>query len=330
MGFALGDGRLAVQTFYMISGFYMSLVWHEKYSKLSNPVRTFYISRALRIYPMYFAVLGVSLLMGIFTDYNDTAFNFLNTTSELGWLTTIWIYLTQFSLVGMETPLFIDFNLHKLMIVPVAWTLGLELSFYMLVPFLLPRMQIVVGLIIFSLTIRMVVALYGPSDDVALNTSLWSYRFFPFEIALFLGGALAQRIFAQVPTFLKLLLDKPEVYFLSVMGMVGGLCYFWLVFARIGEATYWLYYAMAFIGMAVLFRHTKLSKLESYIGELSYPMYLSHIPILWMVGQIVEPERTIYIVIPVTIMASMILCKMQKHIDQYRHEIVKTQMRSTR
>lgn len=90
----------------MISGFYMSLVWREKYSKLPNPIRTFYISRALRIYPLYFVVLGMALLMGFLASSNNPAFHVGQVTSEYGWLTAAWLYLTQLTLIGMETPLF--------------------------------------------------------------------------------------------------------------------------------------------------------------------------------------------------------------------------------
>jgi len=323
MGFAIGDGRMAVQVFYMISGFYMSLVWTEKYSKLPNPIRTFYLSRALRIYPLYFAVLAGTLLMGFVANSSNPAFNFSGAVSVLGWPKAVWVYLTQLTLIGMETPLFLDFQLHKYMLSPVAWTLGLELTFYLLVPLILPRLTRVIGLLLLSLMLRVIASHYGPVDDVALNSNLWSYRFFPFEIALFLAGALAYRGYAQLPDKLMALISRPEVYFLAVLGMIGYLCYFRLLLPRLGEATYWLYYAMALIGIAVLFQHTKTSKRDSYIGELSYPMYISHIPILWIAGRFSEPEKLIYIVIPATLLVSMLLNWLQEFIDDYRHDLVK-------
>lgn len=322
-GFTLGDGRLAVQTFFMISGFYMSLVWSEKYSKLQSPIRTFYISRALRIYPMYFVVFAAALLMGLVARSSNPAFHFFEAVSALGWPTALWAYLTQITLIGMETPLFLNFELHKYMVLSVAWTLGLELTFYLLVPFLLPRLSVVVGILLLSLIFRSLAFMSGPTLDEGLNADLWSNRFFPFELALFLAGALAQRLFAGLPGKLKLMSEKPEVYFLAVMCMVGGLCYYTLLRPSLGEATYWLYYAMAFIGIALLFQSTKTSKRDSYIGELSYPMYISHIPVLWVVASFYNPENRIYIVIPATLLVSMLLSRMQVFVDNYRHALVK-------
>ena len=49
---------VAVQTFYLVSGFYMSLILTEKYSHTSS----FLTNRVLRLYPAYLAVAAVTLL----------------------------------------------------------------------------------------------------------------------------------------------------------------------------------------------------------------------------------------------------------------------------
>lgn len=323
LGFSLGDGRMAVQAFYMISGFYMSMVWNEKYSKLQNPIRTFYTSRALRIYPLYFFVLAGTLLMGGVANSSIPAFHPYEAAKVQGWLTAAWVYLTQFTLIGMETPLFVDFQLNKYMILPVAWTLGLELTFYLLVPFLLPRISILLSTLIFSLILRVFAFSSGMVSDPSLNAMLWSYRFFPFELALFLAGAFAYRMYFLMSNRLIALISRPEAYFFALLGVIGYLCYFSLLLPRLGEGTYWLYYAMVFIAIAVLFQHTKVSKRDSYIGELSYPMYISHLPVLWMAGSYCKAENLIYVVIPLTLLVSMFLNRMQNFVDDYRHFLIK-------
>jgi peptidoglycan/LPS O-acetylase OafA/YrhL len=65
-----GNGGVAVQAFFVISGFYMSLVF-EKYQLQSltwSHIKNFYITRALRIYPVYYiclATIVVLILHGI-------------------------------------------------------------------------------------------------------------------------------------------------------------------------------------------------------------------------------------------------------------------------
>ena len=50
----------AVQTFYMISGFYMAMILTEKY-RGPGSYRLFLTNRFLRIYPIYWITVGLSI-----------------------------------------------------------------------------------------------------------------------------------------------------------------------------------------------------------------------------------------------------------------------------
>jgi len=130
------------------------------------------------------------------------------------------------------------------MIIPVAWTLGLELTFYLLVPFLVCRTNILIGVLLFSLGIRFIAYSNGVIVDSSNYENLWSYRFFPFEIALFLSGSLIYILFSKLSDRVILLISKPEVLFLALLSMIGGLCYFRLLLPYVGESLYWIYYSI--------------------------------------------------------------------------------------
>jgi peptidoglycan/LPS O-acetylase OafA/YrhL len=57
LGIHLIHGPLAVEGFFVISGFYMALILSERYD---GRVGNFYQARALRIFPMYWAVLMIA------------------------------------------------------------------------------------------------------------------------------------------------------------------------------------------------------------------------------------------------------------------------------
>lgn len=58
-------GMTAVESFFIISGFYMAFVLHEKYDRIKHPYRAFLTNRFLRLFPMYWVVLGIILIFPI-------------------------------------------------------------------------------------------------------------------------------------------------------------------------------------------------------------------------------------------------------------------------
>ncbi len=67
-----GGGQVAVQMFYIVSGFYMALVLTEKYAEA--PV-DFYVNRALRLFPTYWVICAAALLIyGILYEMTGAGF----------------------------------------------------------------------------------------------------------------------------------------------------------------------------------------------------------------------------------------------------------------
>jgi peptidoglycan/LPS O-acetylase OafA/YrhL len=155
-----------------------------------------------------------------------------------------------------------DVPLEQGLAIPQAWTLGIELSFYALAPYLLNlRSRWLFLGAFFSFGLKM----------TAINTFLlndpWTYRFFPFEIGYFLAGALAFRY----RSFLEGIMPR----------RVGVYCIYPLVIAFTafcgfspGQPAYPL--ALAFI-LPFIFRMTSNLKIDRLVGELSYPFYIFHV-----------------------------------------------------
>src|ERR1700720_380449 len=60
-GYAI-PGDICVQSFYIISGFFITLILNEKYTG-ENSIRLFYSNRFIRIYSIYYIFLGISLVV---------------------------------------------------------------------------------------------------------------------------------------------------------------------------------------------------------------------------------------------------------------------------
>jgi peptidoglycan/LPS O-acetylase OafA/YrhL len=145
-------------------------------------------------------------------------------------------------------------------VLSVAWSLGIELLFYLLAPFLIHRSKpqlLALTLLGFALKIYAIVHI---GNDLP-------YRMFPFAISDFLLGMLAYKTrFTLINSLGK---HTPLVCYCLMLALTTalprGLAHWVYSFLAIGVT--------AFI-VPVLFDFTKRSKLDNRVGEASYPVYL--------------------------------------------------------
>lgn len=279
-------GRTAVQMFYMISGFLMALVLDgDKYKKNSK----FYINRFLRIYPVYFLVLLLTLLArGL---YRGNAFeSFMNLPPN----TIFPAVIANIIIFGQD--LFYFFNisnngtfsiisdtslafptLTSSLLIPQAWTLGLELTFYLLAPFILRSSRKIIILFFSSLVLRIIFIKYGTG-----SLDPWTYRFLPFELALFLSGALSYRI--VTPWINRLEKEKilgPAIWVTQITFVALMLVY--PIFHLDDVTGSLILFSVLFLSLPLLLRFQTKFKLDNAIGELSYPIYLSHFLVIGII-----------------------------------------------
>jgi peptidoglycan/LPS O-acetylase OafA/YrhL len=297
------DGTQAVQIFFMISGFYMQMI-AGKYPTAYS----FWLSRAVRIYAPYFAALVMSILCaGVLWSFEKTlgpcsafANQPLSHNSAAG---IIAATLTNFSVVGQDLTLFltananhgfeltanvheIPFPLYRYLLIPQAWTIALELYFYALVPVLALRSTRFLWCLLASSTILRLFAY----SVFQLTHDPWIYRFFPFEIALFVAGMLAWR---HSQSRLRSIDIKWTAwkYFVFV---VAATLLFWIARKFVSFGFRFLGYAylvqfsylMWVTLIPILFQITRKHRLDRFLGELSYPVYLVHMAVIPVAGML--------------------------------------------
>jgi len=300
-GFKLVGGEMAVQAFYIISGFYMSLILNEKYIGLNNSFRLFISNRFLRLFPIYWIMLLSTLLLSLFLGIYSHGDKWANLSSyiaygkDLNWITCIYFAFTNVFLFLQDTVTFLGLNLstghlyftaHYLqtnpmvfsfMIIPQAWTVGIEITFYLVAPFLVRKdVKLIIVIIAFSLLLRLLLIVNG------LTESPWSNRFFPTEIVLFLLGNLSYRLYKKL-TDIEL-----KQYFMKIV--FCSLILITLLYNFIPmNSKYVLYLVMFFLAIPFIFILTKKNKFDKYIGELSYPIYISHIFVFTFISGVKLP-----------------------------------------
>lgn len=289
-GFVGVGGSLAVQSFFMVSGFYIGLILTEKYN---TPERlgAFYLGRALRIYGLYFALLLAYVAFAVVFQIHAGQSTFSVVARDGVGSGTFWYFvLSNLLIFGQDAALFLRFDgaglafepaggliqpdprvLQGMFILP-AWSLALELLFYLIAPFLARlSSRVLIAICAVSLALRLGGLQLGLIDDP------WSYRFFPFELMHFIAGMLAYRFYVH--------LGRTRTDFRQIAGRVGPLILLFVLaypaFGTVNAHAYFRVDRLAFllilaVGLPFLFEWSRRSARDRAIGNLSYPVYLVH------------------------------------------------------
>ena len=130
----------------------------------------------------------------------------------------------------------------------------------------------------FSVTLRASLILYG-GGGLGLQDP-WTYRFFPNELALFLLGALSHQLL--LPRYKRWLGDKMPRYSAMATGflIVFSACYFLIPLKNGMKSPLLFVVFLALVPFA--FTYQSRSKLDNRIGNLSYPIYISHMFVIFL------------------------------------------------
>lgn len=344
-GYFIIDGVVAVKCFLIMSGFYMALILNEKYTSKKSTLFLFYTNRIYRIMPLYIFFLLISILVPFICLKFDkfplqTAIldRFSDYYHVLDPTTFIYIIFSNIFVVGREIGAFLGINLYdgtmyftssvmeiggpcvnSFMFIPQAWTLSVEFYFYLLAPFIIKlKSRYIALLILLSFFIRFVLYYSG------YNNLIWSTTFFPSEIGLFLLGYISYRIFIFLNNN-NLLINKASIVFSTI---IFGLTIFYPLLPRNALVPYFfknneiIIYLIFTIGLPFLFHQSKFSRIDRFLGELSYPIFLSHLFIIPFFGPLFQGGKSaidIILIICITIaLSSLSVIFIQKHVDHYR------------
>jgi peptidoglycan/LPS O-acetylase OafA/YrhL len=249
----------AVLFFYVVSGFLISYVLHEKYPTSTSGTFAFYRSRFLRIYPLWWAVLATAALLTVYNNEPSDQFPLSLIPSALlfgtDWLAAYRCY-TQTHFLSFPPDL------------GIAWTLGAELTFYVFAPLLLRRNKMALMVLGISAACRAAVLIFQPGNDVQVSSL--SYFFLPTTIMFFLlghfGFVLHRRLGLSAVVSLSLLAVS---LILSCWDSAG-----------ISTWSFHLAAACFALSLPGLFALTKDSRVLNFCGDLTYPLYLTHVMVM--------------------------------------------------
>lgn len=253
-------GALAVYLFFILSGYWIAKMWDERYARSHNPLLTFYVSRWWRLAPVFLLCTALGLM---WTLGRGNPLPFRN--SPLHW------FLRQLPVAGSGA---------AGSVLPPAWSLDVEMQFYLLAPaliWIIRRLShrlawLAGGALLFLPLIHF---WRGGSADVPVLIP-----FLPF----FVGGILIHRTQWQPSRTVG-------VWALAavVMALVIGLTVpelkaaMWIVGRQSSppmKGAMLLWVAIAALSLPVIARNVRRTStpLDRTLGDLAYPLYLFH----WM------------------------------------------------
>ncbi|MEH6457517.1 MAG: acyltransferase [Cocleimonas sp.] len=337
-GITLVGGYMAVQIFFIISGFYMAMVLNEKYN--SRDYFLFISNRALRIYPIYWVVLILTLILSMFSgllfDNWGKLTYFLDYWEYMSFTAIFFQVMSNIIIFGQDIMMFTGYSLeseslyftqdfrltnpplYKFLVIPQAWTLSLELMFYLIAPFIVRRgIPSIILMILLGFIVRFAVIF-----TVDNYQDPWTYRFFPSELSLFFLGVLSFKIKKILLTPRKSVLNAALFFYSLLIIFFGNLNGYF--FGNLGG---WFLYLCTVLLLPWLFQVSKKSKIDSMIGELSYPVYISHMLIVGGSALILrdfqgESYLSLLYIIIVTVFSSLLIKYVSNPIDIYRRNRV--------
>jgi len=186
---AITNGWMSTSFFFLLSGFILAYLYWGVDGQLSLPKKTFWLTRAIRIYPIHLILLLVTMLM--------------TTAHQLSLGTSPWLLgASGLATLTLTQAWYPDF-------VPIwswpTWTISALVFLYAVLPFLLPRLaklsrtasiQLLCALPFISLIPTAIFALYFPAGTEA--PEFWKIFIGStpsFWLAHFIAGILLSRLF---------------------------------------------------------------------------------------------------------------------------------------
>jgi len=264
-------GLYAVFAFYILSGYVASFILHHTYLPLPGGLRKFAINRFLRIFPLYWVVMACTLPLLMAFPHEALQISTFHIVPQ-----DIRDWAWNILAIGMVNPITGALYTHD--ILPVSWSLGVELIWWALIP----KILIDSGLRRTLLYCSIGYTVCGIVFSIGLQRFAPSFQFW---------SAMA----ASLPfcTGVLLLMRKNRNHFVipHSFGVITMIMF--VVFIRNAPSFYTdpssVEFFIGFIINVLLVAYLSqidrkslpmaVQKLDDFLGNLAYPIYLVHLPL---------------------------------------------------
>jgi peptidoglycan/LPS O-acetylase OafA/YrhL len=259
-------GSTAVIGFFILSGYVMAHSFSKYFASDLHQALRFYLDRALRIYPIYLVLLCLIVGFFLLTERARVDINAFSVFSH------VTVYPLNFWRVLEPRHLYMLRD-HTLVPIPPAPTLAIELQYYLLLPFLLVHRWLAYAGYAATLAV-FTLAASGRLHHSFAETYLTGLLFVFLAGSLLYDGAATK--------------DGRRTSQTIVVGTSVYLGALLLYLAGIGRADDSVMlevivgFELGIVCTYVLAQTTRPSSLDFFLGNLSYPLFLTHSFAIWL------------------------------------------------
>jgi len=296
-------GKNSVFFFFVLSGFLIThLIVREKRKFGVFDFQKFYMRRVLRIWPLYYIIMGISFLIipfisfyfGIFDTFPNTYYKMVLTT-DYDSPKTIWSYLGFLSNHGLSEGIVLVGGSQ-------TWSVSIEEQFYLFWPVLLlfvfksrPYLWLLSSIIlIFILNFFLKVDFFA--------VFRYEYLFIGCIGGLFINSSYFKKI--------SPIIDKKIFYIINLLIIL--ILSFFSVFDKYTQSFVISIFFLSFIILTVNNHFYFRSKIFDEMGKISYGIYMYHPFVMFLIFPVLEYLKTL--IFPINSGGAMIFLLVMQYI----------------
>jgi peptidoglycan/LPS O-acetylase OafA/YrhL len=258
------EGFLGVSFFFILSGFILAYTYQEKILNKTVSLKTFYIARFARIYPIHFLLLLVAIPIYLATDYSVMIINALLLQS---------FFTDESTYFSLNSP---------------SWSISCELFFYLLFPFIItyiiakPKFFAATVIVFFAVIIFYIFYFLDKEHQ-----KYWLYISPFIRIFDFFIGILLFNLFKRLEKFYHAIKIKSILEFFAILVFIIFFVlhqnfelesrfsfYYWIPMSILILVFALSRYSVD--GQGGIFSKIMSNKILIYAGEISFCFYMTH------------------------------------------------------
>lgn len=263
------QGTVAVISFLIITGYTSEISVSKMGGQIGNWKRIldYYWNRIIRLFPLYWFWVIVTLFVVHFGVVHETihVISFKGTMLNLMLLPLNFTFLSA----GLQTAM------DACRVIPAAWTMGVQLTYYIVAPFLhaLREKKNYINILLFMISFSLyILTLRGTLSPV------WGYGILPGMIWIFIMGIYLYKDGIKEKQILFVMYSIIFIVFLY-MGSTGNLI--------IGQSKEVLAGVVLGLPLIYFLKSFPRGKIDSFLGSISYGIYLCHFTVKTVIQNVI-------------------------------------------